>query len=96
MEKATLEKWVDELQAQIDQVKREVQSIPAPTPVTDPDCFVFSCGHSTMDISDVPYEESNDSEFGRFAECEFAETFDTDNYDYYISFDYLFKMFNNL
>lgn len=32
MEKATLEKWVDELQAQIDQVKRDIQSIPTPEP----------------------------------------------------------------
>lgn len=32
MLKASLEKWVDELQAQIDQVKRDVQSIPAPEP----------------------------------------------------------------
>lgn len=32
MLKASLEKWVDELQAQIDQVKRDVQSIPTPEP----------------------------------------------------------------
>lgn len=30
MQKSSIEKWVDELQAQIDQVKREVQGIPAP------------------------------------------------------------------
>lgn len=88
MQKSSLEKWVDELQAQIDAVKREVASIPAPTPVTDPDCFVFSCGAATMTVTDVPVEEGNDEEFVRFAEYEFSETFDNDNYDYYISFDY--------
>ena len=88
MQMISLEKWVDELQAQIDQVKREVQSIPAPTPVTNPDSYVFSCGHATCDVTDTPVSESNDDEFFRFATANFTVTFDLDNYDYYISFDY--------
>ena len=86
MQKSSLEKWVDELQAQIDAVNRKVAAIP-PTPIPDPDCFVFSCGHATMTVTDEPIEESNDNEFTRTAEYEFAEDFDTENYEYYINFD---------
>lgn len=34
MQESSLVKWVDELQGQIDQVKRDIQSIPTPEPVT--------------------------------------------------------------
>ena len=89
MQKANLEKWVDELQAQIDAVKRDIARIPAPEPpAPEPECSVFACGSATLTVTDYPYDESDDSAFLRVAEYEFDETFDTENYDYYISFDY--------
>jgi hypothetical protein len=86
MQTSSLVKWVDEIQGQIDALKRTVGSKPAP--VADSDCIVFSCGHATCEVSDVPLEESNDNEFYRFASANFTEAFDLDNYNYYISFDF--------
>lgn len=89
MQDSSLVKWVDELQGQIDALKRDIASIPAPPePTPEPDCTVFSCGHATLTVTDTPIEESNDNEFTRAAEHEFTETFDPDNYDYYINFDF--------
>ena len=76
-------KWIDELQAQIDALNRKVASVPAP------DYAIIACGHAQMEITDEPIEGSNDNEFTRTAACTFGESFDIDNYDYYISFDYL-------
>ena len=88
MEQSSLVKWVDELQGQIDALKRDIASIPAPEPIPEPDAIVFSCGHASLTVTDTPIEESNNNEFTRVAEYEFEETFDPDTYDYYINFDF--------
>lgn len=80
MQESSLVKWVDELQAQIDQVKRDVQSIPAPVPSS-----VILCGIATMDVTDTPGE--NDA-FTRAAACSIAGTFDGSAYDYHIAYDF--------
>lgn len=80
MLKASLEKWVDELQAQIDQVKRDVQSIPAPAASS-----VVICGIASMTVTDTSGE--NDT-FTRSATCSIAGTFDSSAFEYHIAYDF--------
>ena len=78
MLKASLEKWVDELQAQIDQVKRDVQSIPAPEPIT-PDVVGKS---GNVEISVTSGDTSSEGTATITADL------DLTNYDYYLNMHY--------
>ena len=71
MEKATLEKWVDELQAQIDQIKKE---IPAATPDIS-SVVTFGTFNLRTTIADS----------AATATGKISGTFDTTNYDYLVS-----------
>lgn len=81
MQKISIEKWVDELQAQIDQVKREVQSIPAPAASS-----VVICGAAAMTVTDTSGE--NDT-FTRAATCSIAGAFDSSAFEYHIGYDFV-------
>lgn len=79
MEKATLEKWVDELQAQIDQVKRDVQSISTPPTPEDPQVVAFS-GTVAMTVT---FDETLALAVGTI-----DEDLDLTAYDYYLDMHY--------
>lgn len=78
MLKASLEKWVDELQAQIDQLKRDVLNIPTPEPPA-PEVVGVS---GSVEISVTAGETS--------AEGTATITADLDltNYDYFLDIHY--------
>lgn len=78
MQESSLVKWVDELQGQIDQVKRDVRSIPAPTPQARGVVGISG----TMTIS-VSFDETR-------AEGTATITTDLDlaNYDYFLNIHY--------
>lgn len=78
MLKASLEKWVDELQAQIDQVKRDVQSIPTPEPPAPE--VVGICGTMTIAVSS--------SETRSEGIATITTDLDLTNYDYFLSIHY--------
>lgn len=77
MQKSSLEKWVDELQAQIDQVKREVQSTPAPTELP------YTLTGGTVAIT-VSQDGTSDPEGSGVI----SGTYDTSAYDYYLTLQY--------
>lgn len=78
MQESSLVKWVDELQGQIDSLKRAMQSIPAPEP-TAPDVVGTS---GTMTIA-VSYDESRAE-----GTATITAALDLANYDYFLNIHY--------
>lgn len=79
MQESSLVKWVDELQGQIDQIKKSIPA-PAPTPTPeDPDVVVFS-GTVAMTVT---FDESLALAVGTI-----DEDLDLTKYDYYLDIYY--------
>ena len=78
MQESSLVKWVDELQGQIDSLKRAMQSIPAPTP-SEPD-VVGTSGNVTISVTS--------GETGSEGTATITADLDLTNYDYYLDIHY--------